>query len=218
MSALRTERKSLIHAAAHFKAHLIIVIFLVTSKLSADEVTQIVEEIKTSASQNELVHGTFQKNGLISDPSGFAKVYSGQGTHYSVLEIVKSQESIAFIGDGGQWCKVKTKAGTIGYVYSSQILPSIERNPVWLFADSSLRRLQPSELEFLSAEDLWTARNEIFARNGLIFQTNRGKNLGRKIGEAYFPKNSDQQEVFAGMNPVEQDNIKLIQFFESQRR
>src|SRR5882724_9069795 len=36
----------------------------------------------------------------------------------------------------------------------------------WLFADSSSRYLSAAELSSLSPDDLWRARNEIFARNG----------------------------------------------------
>src|SRR5438552_9414860 len=53
--------------------------------------------------------------------------------------------------------------------------PSITPAPgPWLFPDSSSRYLSAAELSTLSSEDLWRARNEIFARRGLKFTNPRG--------------------------------------------
>lgn len=89
-------------------------------------------------------------------------------------------------------------------------LPS---NP-WVFADSSARRITASEVQRLSAEQRWRARNEIFARNGYQFQTERGKALCRSIGNAYRPVSADMNVISARLNLIEHYNVALIQRFE----
>lgn len=85
---------------------------------------------------------------------------------------------------------------------------------VWLFPDSSQRLLSADELTQLTDEDLWRARNEIFARRGLIFKTSKGKALAESLGGSYAPFSSDQDAVRAQMNPTEKSNIKAIQELE----
>src|SRR5262249_51639942 len=52
----------------------------------------------------------------------------------------------------------------------------------WLFPDSSSRYLSATELSNLNSDDLWRARNEIFARRGLKFTSQRGTDLVRSLG------------------------------------
>lgn len=85
---------------------------------------------------------------------------------------------------------------------------------IWLFPDSSQRLLTSDELAHLSADDLWRARNEIFARNGFIFKTAKGKALAASLGSGYVPFSADQDEVRGRMNSSEKANIKLIQSLE----
>ncbi|MFD2160574.1 YARHG domain-containing protein [Rubritalea tangerina] len=84
----------------------------------------------------------------------------------------------------------------------------------WIFADSSVRRLNQYELESLSNGELWRARNEIFARNGYVFQSEKGKALAKFMGPLYEPKSSDMEQVFAAMNAVERENVLLIRRYE----
>lgn len=44
-----------------------------------------------------------------------------------------------------------------------------------VFPDSSERYVSPREARDLGCDDLWYARNEIFARNGFRFETARGR-------------------------------------------
>jgi hypothetical protein len=87
----------------------------------------------------------------------------------------------------------------------------------WIFADSSTRRLQPGELRVRSAEQLWRARNEIYARHGYIFSSERGKAFTRMLGGAYRPVSADGDRIEAGFNDIEQYNIDLVRSFESNR-
>lgn len=100
--------------------------------------------------------------------------------------------------------------------YSLQ-LPSPERFPsygIWLFPDSSTRILGESELRQLGTEDLWRARNEIYARRGYIFQSDRGKKFARSLGSAYRPIYADEDAVLSAMNGIERSNIERIRRFE----
>lgn len=85
---------------------------------------------------------------------------------------------------------------------------------VWLFPDSSSLHLSFAQLEELDSGALWVARNEIFARKGLIFQSARGKALCRKLGSAYQPVSSDQTVIFSRLNEFETANVDLIARFE----
>lgn len=89
-------------------------------------------------------------------------------------------------------------------------LPS---NP-WMFSDSSARRITASEIQRLTADQRWRARNEIYARNGYQFQSERGKALCRSLGKIYRPVSSDMNLISSRMNAIEQYNVTLIQRYE----
>lgn len=85
---------------------------------------------------------------------------------------------------------------------------------IWVFPDSSNRMLSRAEVTSIDPALLWRARNEIYARNGLIFSSERGKTLAAVLGSAYRGVDSDQNRVFARMNKTEQANVTLIQSIE----
>lgn len=87
----------------------------------------------------------------------------------------------------------------------------------WIFADSSSRRIKPSALRVRSAEQLWRARNEIYARHGYIFQSARGRAFTRLLGNAYRPVTGDSGRVESQFNEIENYNIELIRSFEHNR-
>lgn len=104
-----------------------------------------------------------------------------------------------------------------------QPVPGPGSNPpqaksVWLFPDSSSRALNRLELASLDADLLWRSRNEIYARNGLVFSTPRGKAFAAALGNACRGTDSDQNRVFARMNKVEQANVELIKSLEQRKR
>lgn len=99
-----------------------------------------------------------------------------------------------------------------------QTPPENAQPRIWVFADSSSRTLSKADLASLDVDLLWRARNEIYARNGLIFSSARGKALTAALGSAYHGVDSDQDRVFTRMNKVEQANVTLIQSMEKQRR
>lgn len=87
----------------------------------------------------------------------------------------------------------------------------------WIFPNSSISRIQPSELRVRSAEQLWRARNEIYARHGYIFSSDRGKAFTRLLGSAYTPRSGDSDAIEAQFNKTELYNIDLIRSFEHNR-
>lgn len=92
--------------------------------------------------------------------------------------------------------------------------PPSRRKGRWLFPDSSSRYLTRAELSKLGPDDLWRARNEIYAREGLIFSTPQGRAFAAWLGEDYRPRSGDQDWIFDRMNPYEQANVQLIREFE----
>lgn len=98
------------------------------------------------------------------------------------------------------------------------IAPSIpQKTPkknVWLFPDSSTRELTNPEITKLSEKELWIARNEIYARNGLIFSTPQGREFTAALGVEYDGKITDQEQVFTNMNQIEKTNVKRLKSFK----
>jgi YARHG domain len=88
---------------------------------------------------------------------------------------------------------------------------------VWLFPDSNSRLLSDRDLAGLDCDMLWMARNEIYARNGYIFSTQKGKAYAATLGEAYQGTNANQDRVLSQMNRVERQNIERIKYFEHRR-
>jgi len=86
----------------------------------------------------------------------------------------------------------------------------------WIFPDSSSRYLSPNELVVLSAEQLWQARNEIYARNGYRFSSPKGIAFARSLGSSYHGVDPDDDRVFKRMNPFEQANVILIKSIEQR--
>lgn len=85
----------------------------------------------------------------------------------------------------------------------------------YLFPDSNERILSDDELSQLRQEDLWRARNEIFARRGYIFGSDRGKALAESLGDHYQPVGGiDQIEPL--LNKAERANIEAIRRYENR--
>jgi hypothetical protein len=85
---------------------------------------------------------------------------------------------------------------------------------VWLFPDSNSRLLTDGDLAGLDCFKLWIARNEIFARNGYIFSTQKGRAYAATLGSAYQGTDANQDRVRSRMNRVERQNIDRVQYFE----
>ena len=96
--------------------------------------------------------------------------------------------------------------------------PSIApaRGP-WLFSDSSFRYLSATDLSSLSSDDLWRARNEIFARKGYKFSSPRGIAFAQTLGNYYRGADDNQGRVFNKMNQYERANVTLIRAIERGR-
>jgi hypothetical protein len=58
----------------------------------------------------------------ISDPDGFTNLRKEKSTTSSILEKVKTGESVEVIEQSGDWYLVKTKAGNEGYVFKTKIV------------------------------------------------------------------------------------------------
>ena len=85
---------------------------------------------------------------------------------------------------------------------------------LWIIPDSSQRRLTRADLSRLNAEQLWRARNEIYARNGFIFSTPRGRTFAASLGANYHGTVNSQDRVLASMNAIERANVELIKSLE----
>ena len=86
----------------------------------------------------------------------------------------------------------------------------------WLFPDSNSRYLSLNEVVGLNADQLWRARNEIYARNGYRFSSPKGIAFARSLGSYYHGVDPDDDRVFNHMNPFEKANVTLIKSIEQR--
>jgi hypothetical protein len=91
--------------------------------------------------------------------------------------------------------------------------PSTRPDP-WLFSDSSSRYLSDRELSSLSKDELWRARNEIYARRGFIFTSARGRNFTGALGGNYRGITSNMEAVEQAFNIYERVNVERIKVHE----
>lgn len=127
----------------------------------------------------------------------------------ALMSSVSAQDSVDSI-----LADIKSEASSYGKGRNVSHDDFEPKGDVWLFPDSSLRKLGDEELSSLGKEQLWRARNEIFARRGFIFATEKGKRFSESLGPAYQPLSSDADEILASMNPVERHNVEVIESIE----
>ena len=87
------------------------------------------------------------------------------------------------------------------------------KNP-WIFSDSDKRYLTDNEIKNLPTDDLWKARNEIYAKKGYIFNTDRGRQYAQSLGSFYSGIETDVKKIYKQLNTYEKYNVKLIQQYE----
>lgn len=83
------------------------------------------------------------------------------------------------------------------------------RGPAPVFADSGRRSLQEPELVRLTCEQLWLARNEMFARNGYCFGTSAAQQVFGTRGCT-----TSRQDI---LSPIEIQNMRLIKAVEDRK-
>jgi hypothetical protein len=83
------------------------------------------------------------------------------------------------------------------------------RGPAPVFADSGRRNLQEGELTRLSCEQLWLARNEMFARNGYCFGTSAAQQVFGTRGCT-----TSRQDI---LSALEIQNMRLIKAVEDRK-
>lgn len=76
-----------------------------------------------------------------------------------------------------------------------------------VFPDSSDRYVSPGETRGLGCDELWYARNEIFARNGFRFETARGRAAFGDDGWTRNPR----------LNRFERANVDMFEGLEYRR-
>ena len=84
----------------------------------------------------------------------------------------------------------------------------------WIFANSHARALSQADLQGLSRDQLWKARNELYVRRGYMFSSAKGKGFAQSFGSNYQPTTSDSEAILNSFNQFEQANLALIQSME----
>ena len=91
---------------------------------------------------------------------------------------------------------------------------SEEENDSFIFPNSSDEYLSASDVKHLSKRDLSLARNEIYARHGRLFTSEKLQNYFDSMDwyDGRYEEVTDDE-----LSQVEKDNIKLIQKYESKK-
>jgi hypothetical protein len=87
--------------------------------------------------------------------------------------------------------------------------PILQGRQRWLFPDSSRRALVDNDISKLDCRQLYIARNEIYARNGLCFKT--------KVATEIFGNDGCSTQSLDILNRIEDQNVKFIRTHEQRR-
>lgn len=85
-----------------------------------------------------------------------------------------------------------------------------------MFADSGERMLTAAELSSLTKDELWVARNEIYARHGFIFSTAKGRSYAAQLGGYYQAATANAELVESRFNAYEKANVNRIKAYEQR--
>jgi hypothetical protein len=99
--------------------------------------------------------------------------------------------------------------------YNALLIQKYETNAdtgSYILPDSSTRYLADSEVSSLSKDQLALARNEIFARHGYVFQTQKYADYFNS--KSWYVQNPSFSGNFEDLNTYEQYNVQLIQKYE----
>lgn len=94
--------------------------------------------------------------------------------------------------------------------------PELEES-VWIFPGSSNVEIPMELIEAMTKDQLWLARNEIFARNGYIFSSSKGKQFAAYLGDEYHPRTTDMDEIYTRLNKAEKSNVERLLTEEKSR-
>ncbi len=176
----------------------------------------------------------FTHPAVIGDPGGYTNVRSAASTQAAILTRIEDGEVFTTFPQGGDWWRVRTADGTIGYMAASRIRLAgpgrgtaaappgapVRREAAYLggaplrggvLPRSGTRLLTEEDLESLSRRELFFARNEIYARHGRPF---RSPELQRHFAQFdwYRPRDGE-----VSLSATEHANVRLIWEEEQER-
>ena len=173
---------------------------------AVEEQTQ--EPVPPATNPNE-----FNESATIEDADGWTNFRSAPSRSSSILGRIEEGEIFYTHRQDGQWWKIRTDDGQVGYMHYSRIALTSSRptTPKEYFPDSGSRLISAAELEGLSAYDLRIARNEIFARKGRIFKSADLRSHFSRF-DWYRPVAGE-----VSVNDIEKANARLMQEEEARR-
>jgi len=155
----------------------------------------------------------FNESAMIEDADGWTNFRSQPSRSASIIGRIETGEIFYTHRQNGQWWKIRTDDGAVGYMHYSRIALTASRpkNARQYFPDSDTRLISAAELEGLSKFDLRVARNEIFARKGRIFKSEDLRNHFSQFD--WYRPTSTEVEV----NDIEKANALAMQVEEDRR-
>lgn len=155
----------------------------------------------------------FNESAMIEDADGWTNFRAAPSRSSSILGRIETGEIFYTHRQDGQWWKIRTDDGQIGYMHYSRIALTSSRTdqPKVYFPDSSRRIITPSELSQLSKAELRLARNEIFARKGRMFSSPDLRAHFSRF-DWYRPTSSEVE-----VNDIEKANARAMQAEEQLR-
>lgn len=155
----------------------------------------------------------FNESAMIEDADGWTNFRAEPSRSSSIVGRLETGDVFYTHKQQGEWWKIRTDSGQIGYMHYSRIALTSSRpkSGSQVFPDSNSRLISAGELSSLSKAELRLARNEIFARRGRIFKS---ADLTAHFShfDWYRPTSTEVQ-----VNDIEKANAKAMQA-EEQRR
>lgn len=180
---------------------------------------QLLREKAEREKQNNLLkYYDIEDIGTIDDPDGYTNVREQNNINSKIILTVKENEEFKIIDKTGDWWKILTKDGTVGYMHKSRI-NIIKEKVQGIFPEASTHKLTEGQLSLWNSEELKLMRNEIFARHGYVFKSKylqdyfNSQEWYRNIEK--LPLNDDGSDL---LTEIEKANITKIQEIENIKK
>lgn len=162
----------------------------------------------------------------IDDPDGFTNIRSGKSVKAAIVGKALEGEKFLTYKQPGQWWRVRKADGTTGFMFRKYIrlieggasaapvqpagpMPAGVGGSGVVIPDSSERLLTADELGNYSALELRIARNEIFARRGMLFNDPALRAHFSQF-DWYRPTTGN-----VSLSPIEKTNVALLKSAET---
>ena len=188
-------------------------------RIEEQQKKQLLKEKAEREKQNNLLkYYDIEDIGIIDDPDGYTNVREHNNINSKIILSVKENEEFKIIDKTGDWWKILTKDGIVGYMHKSRI-NNIKKKVQGRFPEASTHKLTEGQLSLWNSDELRLMRNEIFARYGYVFKS---KDLKEYFNNQEWNRNIEKltpsDDGTGILKDIEKANNKKIQEIEIRKR